>query len=881
MAPLSKGQRLGVYKILAPIGSGGMGEVYRARDTTLGHDVALKLLSDSIAKDRVARFEREARTLARLNHPHIATLHRFENLDGRRFFTMELVDGTTLANRLRRDGPFPLKEAVAVFSQIAAAVEIAHSNGIVHRDLKPANVMVTSEDKVKVLDFGLAKMLEPETGSVSDVASTTDDDSTGEGKVLGTPGYMSPEQTRGEPVNEQTDIWAFGCCLYEALTGQRAFKGATAADVASAVLTREPDWGALPAETTEALAALLRRCLAKTRRDRFHHIGDVRLDLDALTVPATPTAVSRRSWRFRSMLATAGVILLATGWGIGARLRAPSVKPRPQLARFPLLLPSGVRAVGPPGVSPDGTQIVMSVTDAAGKFSIWSRRLEETHGRTLIDAGTSPFFDPSGQMLGWHVPGQIRRMRLADGSVQTLAELPERLSIGRWGASWGSAQTILVGSPTGLWKLPATGGALAPATELDLAAGDTAHCWPHFLPDGEHYLFQVASSKGPSLHVGALHTKAHTRLLADVSNALYVPPGRLLYVAGTSLVVQAFDPVRRRLEGDPVRVMDGVVRWANGSGFFGASETGALVVATATHPVSELVWFDRRGRRERSVGSKGRYASPALSPDERLLAVERYSAEREGDIWVLDLVRGGESVVVSTPLHETAPVWSPDGASMAFTRVGQSHASGDAHVVGLLHRSPSGEERALVEGHAKWAADWSSDFILYRSGTRAGPLQAGTVQAISMSAGDMKPIWNTNLPAQHGRFSPDGRWVAYVGLESGRPEVYIERFPQSKGRRLLSTAGGMQPFWRGDGREIFYLSPEGLLMAVALKTAPAMDIGSPVTLFQTPLVSRLVNVRNDYVAAANGQRFLMLVPDREASQDDMTLVLNWTELLGK
>ena len=883
-APLVSGTRLGPYEIVSLAGSGGMGEVYRARDPRLGREVAIKVLPHALASSRrrVAAFEREARALAALNHPNIATVYGIERSAEHLFFAMELVAGQTLADRILR-GPLPVPEALALFEQLAEALEAAHGAEIVHRDLKPSNLMVTPTGVLKVLDFGLA--LAASEGAARDgAASTTTDDVGPAREGGGTPAYMSPEQMRGEAVDRRSDIWAFGGCLYEALTARRAFPGATTSDVIASVLREEPDWSALPPDTPPAIRTLVRRCLEKDARRRLHDIADARIEIaearDPTRSAATPAAApaARGAWRKGLAIAVplaaslVGSLVILALLDFIQRPPSPAVS-LPPMVRFGLDLPRGFHVIGAiPALSPDGRRLAFLAMDDAQRSSVWMRSLDEVESRPVPgteDARAAVFWDPEGTRLGFATETRVRMVDLAGSEVQTLADLSEVA-----GATWGRNGIVLLGRKDGpLYRASVRGGGAATtATTLD-AGREGGHLWPHWLPDGRHFLYIAVSDGQPNaLYVGALESRDKKKLLENVSNAVYVESGFLIFARGTTLLAQRFDPVALELGGEPFRLADPVVHSVDwGIAPFAASASGVLAYRSFEGlGRARLQWMDRGGGVLDAIGEPGVYVSLALSPDGRQVVVERVDPDMNTDLWAYDVARGTAFRLTSSPHRESDPVWSPDGKWIAFAEP-QDEAQ-------ALRRVPAGGGAAetLLPRTCAYPTDWTPDGkgIVYASFRGA---DSANVEWIPAAGGEPQVFLHTRFQEHQARVSPDGGWIAYSSTESGRAEVYVDRFPGGGDRHAVSKGGGTQPMWNRNGGELFYLSSDGTMMAVPVKTGAAFSAELPEALFQTPLHGpELRDVRNRYVVSPDGERFLLLVPEAGGpARPALTVTVGW------
>jgi serine/threonine protein kinase len=872
---LHPGARLGPYEIIAPLGVGGMGEVYRATDTSLKRQVAIKVLPASVAgePERLARFQREAEVLAALNHPNIAHIHGLEKSDGTIALVMELVEGPTLADRIAT-GAIPTDEALPIAKQIAEALEAAHEQGIVHRDLKPANVKVRPDGTPKVLDFGLAKAMEPAgvAPNASQSPTITARAMTQLGRILGTAAYMSPEQAKGEPVDKRADVWAFGCVLYEMLTGRRTFDGDSFGEVVANVCKSEPDWNRLPAEIPESVRRLLRRCLNKDRKLRLQSIGDARIEIEEAQRqpsdrPQTTRSLSHRRarlpWALVALLSLVG--LLQTVWIQRRPIGSTSE------VRFEIATPTTTDPFSL-AVSPDGAKIVF-VAESDGRPRLWMRSLDAVVAQPL--AGTDdaffPFWSPDGRSLGFFASGRLNRIDLDSGLVRQLANAPFPL-----GGTWNRDGTILF-TPnfTGpIFSVAATGGQPAPLTRME--APQASHRFPQFLPDGRRFLyFATGTTEARSVYIGQLDGGAGSRLLDADAPAVY-RPRQLLLVRQDKLFIQEFDPSNLALHGDPITVADQIpVDATSNLAALSASMSGTVVYRSGpAGGERRFVWFDRSGVEIGRVGDSG-VAVPSLSmsPDGRRLCITR-RVDGNMDIWMLDVQTGRMSKVTSDPAEDAAPVWSPDGRRLAFN----SNRSGvyDLYVKSMTDSEP--EHLLLATPENKAPMDWSRDgrFLLYRS---PGKTTGFDLWALPMD-GERKPfpVVQTKFEERDGQFSPDGKWVAYQSDESGRVQIYAQPFPAGK-REPISTGGGAQVRWRRDGKELFYIALDGRLMAVPVRLDSArqtIEAGVPAPLFATRVGGAVQGGNNQqYVVSPDGQRFLMSTVT-ETHTPAITVILNWT-----
>ena len=882
------GQTISHYRILEKLGGGGMGVVYEAEDLKLGRDVAIKVLPSNFVNDpeRLSRFQREARMLAALNHPNIATIYGLEQSGGVTCLVMELVPGETLAERVKA-GPLPIEEALKIAVQIAEALEAAHEKSIIHRDLKPANVKLTPEDKVKVLDFGLAKAFAGD-GANDDPSNspTLSAAATMQGTILGTAAYMSPEQARGKSVDKRADIWAFGCVLYELLTGKQAFHGEDVTDILAAVVRAEPDWQALPAATPPKVRNLLRRCLQKDRRQRFHDAADVRIEIEeALAAPqgveVTASAPAARSWRERLAWPAAALALTSIAFAVGFVLRAPKA---PEAMRFFVsppdtwsLMGAGTLTTGPISVSPDGHRIVFLAASADGKSMLWVRSLDTLSAQAL--AGTEgalrPFWSPDSRFVGFFAGGKLKKIDVSGGPPITLCDSPEVL-----GGTWNS-EGVIVFSPaqnSALQKVSAAGGVPTAATVLGQGEG-SGHRMPFFLPDARHFLYRAskAGDRGGPVYLASLDSSERKLLLnSDSSNVLYTQ-GHLLFLRETTLMAQPFDPRRLALTGEAFPIAEQIQTQGNPpAGVFSASENGVLAYQTGSSLEGfKLTWFDRSGKQIGNLGDPAIYGDLELSPDGKRASVSISESGKGRNIWIYDVARGLRTRYTFDAANDAPSIWSPDGSRIVFSSNRKGHFDLYQNV-----SDGSGTEAPLLEDNLdKLPESWSPDgrFILFM--TNGG--STGTALFVLPLTGDRKPVpfLKTQFNELYGQFSPDGRWVVYRSNESGMYEIYVAPFPGPGGKRQISTAGGTFPRWRRDGTEIFYVAPDNKLMVAAVNgKGSSFEVGTVKPLFD----SRVFNgLRYPYDVTADGQRFLLNTVPGQASSAPITVVVNWTAGLKK
>jgi Tol biopolymer transport system component len=901
---LAAGTRLGPYEIGAPLGSGGMGVVYRARDTKLGRDVALKVLPDAFASDlqRLARFQREAEVLASLNHPHIGGIYGLEDSNGIRALVLELVEGPTLADRLA-EGRMSVDEALPITRQIAEALQAAHERGIIHRDLKPANIKVTPDGLVKVLDFGLAKPV-PSGASGSDAGQSpavTTPAMTQAGIVLGTAAYMSPEQAKGREADKRSDIWSLGCVLYEMLTGTRAFDGEDMAEVLGAVVRLEPEWGAVPSDVSPAVRTLLHACLVKDRRQRVADMAAVLFVLGNVTSltatepgpaqTATPHLANGVKQRWRRTAAI-GAAALFIGAGVsGLYFRRPPTPPTPEQSavRLSLALPADV-ALAPgvnqlvPVVSPDGRRIAFSASQPGEPIRIWVRSLESLDARSLAgtDNARGPFWSPDSRTLAFFADDKLKTIDAAGGPVQNVCDVPN--AGGNPGAAWNRAGTIVFARRTGgLMKVAASGGDPVPATVVDSTNGDGSHVFPAFLGDGRRFLYLSRPSN--TLWLGALDSSEVTRLFSPHPQVLY-SNSHLLFARQGTLLAQPFDAGRATTTGEPTIVAGQVaIDSTIGAAAFSTSETGVLVYRTgAPGSQTQLTWVDRSGKEIGKVGPVGAYRNPVLSRNGTRVALEALDFEnRTQDLYILELAGGNLSRFTFDRGNDIYPVWSPGDGRIAF---GSDRQRGIHNLYERMSGGAAEEDMLLLASTASASGsapfDWSPDgkYLLFRN-TSAETRGTANISILPLS-GERTPSLlfpPANFNQTHPQVSPDGRWVAYVSRETGQNEVYVASFPTPRGKWPISKGGAAFPRWRGDSRELFYYAADGRITAVAISGTTTLNVGTPVPLFSARILggpSTIVGFRAQYDVRADGERFLLNVPvDEDASSPAITVVLNW------
>jgi Tol biopolymer transport system component len=898
---LSSGSRLGPYEILSPLGAGGMGEVYRARDTTLNREVALKVLPDAfnLDPDRLARFKREAQVLASLNHPNIAAIYGFEASGHVQALVLELVDGPTLAERIAQ-GPIPLDDALPIARQIAEALEAAHEQSIIHRDLKPANIKLRPDGAVKVLDFGLAKALESAPGMRSDVTASptvTTPAMTGMGVMLGTAAYMSPEQAKARSADKRSDLWAFGCVLYEMLTGKRAFEGEDVTDTLAAILRGEPDWTALPANVPAAVRTVLRRCLEKDRKARLADISTALFVVNEPTILAPSASVSpaaakvhwaapwRRVAAFTAVAVAAGAIVGAAVW-FATRPAARRV------TRFTITA-SGRAALTIGGnepdlaIAPDGSRVVYAGNNGRQLFVRTLDALEPLAIATG-EALRGPFVSPDGQWVGFADNNNLvlTKVAISGGPAIPLAPLDGALR----GATWLPDDTIVFATAnpaTGLQRISANGGTPTVLTRPDHARGEADHLWPEALPGGRAVLFTIRAQTGgldaAQIAVLDLRTHTSTTLLGGGSHGHYVASGHLVYTAAGTLRAMLFDLSQLGVRGPAVPVVPRVVTTDGGAGDFGVASDGTLVYVDAPSGGTgrTLVWVDRRGKEEPIAAEARAYAQPRISPDGTRVAL--YCADQENDICIWDLRRETLRRFTFDPGVDQTPIWTPDGQRIVFGSLK------DAGVSNLWWQAADGAgaaERLTTSSNAQFPTGISPDgtqlVFVEQTATMGRDLMLLSLDGSHR----VTPLLQTRFDERNGNVSPDGHWLAYESNSSRQLDIYVRPFPNAEGVQWqISTTGGTRPLWSPrTGKELFYVAADGALMKVPVDASgAAWSAGTPMKLLEGRYFTGGSNVSRSYDISPDGQRFLMI---KEAGTDateppSIIVVEHWDEELKR
>ncbi len=893
--PLVPGTKLGPYEIASPLGAGGMGEVYRAKDTRLDRTVAIKILPQQLSADpvRKQRFEREAKTISSLNHPNICVLHDIGSQDSVDYLVMECVEGETLAKRLEK-GALRLEQVLKYGAQIADALDKAHRAGIVHRDLKPGNIMLTSTG-TKLLDFGLAKPAAPLATLATMTVTKAQSPVTQEGMIVGTFQYMSPEQVEGKELDGRSDIFSLGAVLYEMLTGQHAFEGKSQLSVASAILEKEPaPIGTFKPMTPPTLDHAIRRCLAKEPEKRWQSAADLSGELQwiaeggsqAGTASAVP--LQTKAWLGWGVAALVTLVAVFLGIVLVRRTSAPE-----RVVRAYILPPdktsfSSVGIMGAPlAVSPNGQRFVFGTTEETGKQHLWVQAIDSVTAQPLpgTEGGTWPFWSPDGRSIGFFSDGKLKKTDASGGPVETLCEAP----YGRGGA-WSNDGTILFApsSFSALYRVSESGGTPVAVTQLNEARHEISHRWPYFLPDGQTFIFFVRGGDQRGIYAGKLGSQESKFLFATDSNAAYAPPGYLLFWRDGSLMAQPFNARSLKLKGRAEAVADHIMfSWGQSFGVFSVSQAGVLAVRSGGTSGTQLYWFDRNGKQLQLLDTENGVAmGPRLSPDEHKLSVlVGDPRNRQRDIWIHDLSRGVRTRFTFDSAAEANPlglgiggnmVWSPDGTQIAFSTDRHGHMNLYSKQLG-----GAGEEKVLLEDSwRKYPDSWSPDgrFLAYQQVEEKNENKSQIW--ILPLFGDRQPFafLKSSFRMFGAEFSPDGRWLAYGSIESGIFQVYVAAFPGGETKIQASTAGGLSAKWRSDGKELFFLDLAGRMMKVDVKsTGGKLELSAPQMLFQTTASSPGVR---PFDVSKNGDRFIFTTTE-DVNPNPAVLIVNWDAELKK
>ena len=883
---LASGTKLGPYEIQSPLGAGGMGEVYRARDTRLERDVAVKVLRANLSSDPSLRLrlEREAKAVSKLSHPHICTLHDIGHQDGVDFLVMELVEGETLERRLVK-GPLPPEQTIRFAAQIADALAKAHKRGITHRDLKPSNIMLTKSG-TKLMDFGLAKQAAPAPLSAALPEMTTEQSKlTGEGTIVGTFQYMAPEQLEGKEADARTDIFGLGEVIYEMATGKPAFSGKSRASLIAAILTAEPQpMTRLQPLTPPALERVVKKCLAKDPDERWQSASDLASELNWIIEGGSQVTeggrvpAGRRRWDRAGWLLAATFLLLMMAAG-AALWNASNLHARPMYFHTSVPFPANDLAL-----SPDGRMLaIVAYSAQANNYVLWTY---EVGGRRIssldrTEGASYPFWSPDGKFIGFFADGKLKKVEVPGGRPQVLCDAPN----GR-GGTW-NRDGVIVFTPdaasAGLFRVSYSGGTPLAITKLDASRSETSHRWPVFLPDGKHFLYLGANFSGllenNAIFLGSLDSQERRLLVSTSANAAYAEPGYLLYLRDNkTLVAQPFDLRRYVLSGEPFPLSDEVLYFPQVDRAVYSVSGGDVLVTQSGKGVSlsQLTWFDRGGKPAGTVGVPGSHNNVRLSPDgHRVTASQTDPDGRHDDIWIHELAQGlATTRLTFDPSFHQNPVWSPDGKQILFS----STRRGGFRLY-LKNADGSGSEEEVADlgtvgqGNA-W--DWSRNgkYVLIR--------KASELWYLSWPERVAKPLLQAKWTVRNAQFSPDGRWMAYASNETGSMEIYVSPFPSVNGKWQVSSAGGQEPRWRQDGKELFYLSAEGKMMAVAVKSGTSFEAGSPAALFQTHRRQPVSSLdRFSYDVSGDGQRFLIATKVDEANAAPLSVILNWASEMEK
>jgi len=883
---LKPGSTLGPYQIGGPLGAGGMGEVYRARDVRLKRDVAIKVLPESVAADaeRLARFEREAHLLASLNHPNIAAIYGIEESQGTRCLVLELVEGSTLAERIAA-GPVPLDDALGLALQMTEGLEAAHEKGVIHRDLKPANVKVTPEGKVKILDFGLAKAFDTDASQPPDgtLSPTLTLAATRAGVIIGTAAYMSPEQAKGRPADRRADIWAFGVVLFEMLSGRQLFKGESISEILAGVLMSEVDWSSLPAGTPPRLKRLLERCLDRDPKRRLRDIGEARIAIEeAISRPSDDeTKPEGRAGRTvspgRTLLpwAVAGALAVALVAMVVLSSRGAAILPA-EPVNVSVILPES----SPLGdgmlrlaVTPDDSALILVGQTPEGS-KLLRRRLDRTDVEPMsgTDGGNNPFMSPDGRWVGFTADNHMKKVSLEGGPAVTLCDA-------NWGGgTWAADGSIVFtrGYSTGLYRVPEGGGEAVVISEPDREAGELGHWWPQFLPGDGRILFTAMRTPLTKARIEALMPETGERrlLIESAFFGRYVPSGHLVFMRGRTMFVVAFDPEALAVTGSPVPVLedlpigpqDAVAQFA-----FSGRGTLAYIPAHVLDVRNDLVRVDRDGKAEPIGGPPDHYDGPRLSPDGRRLAVT--IGDENIDIWILDPATGIRSRLTFGAASDFNPLWTPDGASIIY------NVEDPVFDIYRIRADGGGQpEPLLTGGNDKIVSSLSPDGSLLAY-TDSSPETRADIWVLPLR-GEPTPrrFLGTRYGEEHAAFSPDGRWLAYVSDESDRREVYVQAFPDGGSKTRLSTQGGTEPIWTRDGRELLYRN-EDSIMSVSIDTSAGFTAGRPRAIFTGRIASSTAGP--SYDIAPDGRTIVIPRIPEGATPRQVNLIFNWFETLRR
>jgi len=899
------GKTLGHYRVGEQLGRGGMGEVYVADDTSLDRKVALKFLPDVFTGDpeRMARFEREAKLLASLNNPNIAAIHGLEQAEGKRFLVLELVKGETLAQKLSK-GPLPIEEALGVCRQIAEGLEAAHEKGVIHRDLKPANVMITDGDKVKILDFGLAKALSDETQNVNASQSPTITEAmTHPGVILGTAAYMSPEQAKGKAVDKRADIWAFGCILYECLTGKRAFEGETVTETLAAVLKGELDFRVLPAGTPGGIRNLLHRCIQKKVTDRLHDIADARIEISEPATQTPEAALVFPKLSFTRLMFLAAIFLIIGIFVAFELTKYFQAAPAKEMVTTLIKIEPGFQRPSRPAVtiSSDGRFVIYSAiddkSDELSKSRLYLRKMGNPEVKPIVgtEGGSAPFLSPDNLWVGFWADRKLKKIPVEGGVATTLCDAPNML-----GASWGPDNTIIFAntpeqgfsrngqdlSGSVLSKVSADGGAFETLTRPDVANEEFSHRLPSYLPNGNAVLFTIMRfdvDTRPQLALLRMDTRKYRILFEDAADGRYVSTGHLLFMRQGTLMAVRFDPIRMETVGQPVAVVKDVMQTLGSSnnstpsGQFSVSESGTLVYVNAGFAPDRkdsLVWVDQRGIEQPAATTQFSFCFPRLSPDGQKIAYIAFGRERQ--VWIYDLIKGTNSRLTSDG-RATFPIWSPDGKMLLF--MWHQTLSGNLYLQSYDGSSPM--ERLTNSPYFQMPASWSVDgktVIL----VEIHPETGSDIYVFDVASRTVKPFLNSPFEETYPDLSPDGRWLAYSSNESKQNQVYVRPFPSSNLKYQISNGGGTHPLWAKDGKRLFYRWHDQVWAVDVNTTDRGLATSKPRLLFEKPGYRGSSPVRG-WDMSPDGKRFLMVKSEENKITfvTELTLIQNWFQELKR
>ena len=879
--PIPAGTKLGRYEIQSQIGAGGMGEVYRARDEKLSRSVAIKVLpaAFSAQRDRLHRFEQEAQATGTLNHPNILAVYDVGTHADAPYVVSELLEGETLRERID-DGALPARKATDFAVQIAHGLAAAHDKGIIHRDIKPENIFVTNDDRIKILDFGLAKLAQPATDEVAQTEIETRKVHTDPGTVMGTTGYMSPEQVRGRGIDHRSDIFSFGAVLYEMISGRRAFRGDSAIETLNAILKEEPsELTSLGVNASPALERVIWHCLEKAPERRFQSASDVAFALEALSGVSDHSSKTQlisapaieEPFLSRERLIWLAICLLLVGT---AAAFAFEYFNRPQSAnqviRLALAMPEDATSPSRITVSPDGQRVVFLAGNNEGKQFLWIRSLDTLSAKSIdgTEGAISPFWSPDSRYIGFFANRKLLKVDVDGGRPQVLCDVNESR-----GGAWSTNGTILFSGTEGLYRISAQGGQPMLATKV--SEREEAHRWPYFLPDGRHFVFlaDAATAEDHHIRLGTLDSLEAPILFSAISRIAYAPPGYLLYVNQGALVAQPFDTNTLKITSDPSTIAEHVSEVGSNHEFDFSVSNGGVLAYQSGNPISQLTWFDREGKKLGTVGEAGNIGSISLSPDEKHAALSMNDANgRAADVWLLDISRGSSSRLTFDPAGDGIPVWSPDSTKILFSSNRTANAQWNLYA---KQASGVGDDQLVFQSNSeKFPSSWSPDghYILFENWAPQAKAAIWILPAANGS--EARPLLQANgFDELQPRFSPDGKFIAYASDESTRLEVYIQPFPLTGQKWQVSLNGGGYPIWRKDGKELFYATADGKLMSVDIKPGATFESTVPRQLFQTNM--KFTDDGLTVAPSGDGQKFLVNVYAQPTNTAPLTIVLNW------